>query len=327
MSKTYSVAVIGCGSISRRLPPKDLEGSRIKFIAATDISQKALKEYGEIQNIKNLYTDYKKMIKEEKPDIVLVNTHPYLHCGMTIYAAESGVKGIICQKPLAPTLEEADKMIEACDKLGTKLATGYQRRCFAGFKLSLDMFKKGEIGIPALLVANIPDLMNTGPHLIDYLHLFGGEIKSILGQVHWAPEMQLNAPPYIRELASIGYLEFKNGIYGIIRGGPDIDFNILIIGSKGQMSLDLNGNLKVWLIGNPDWIKPEYRQEYNVHRLETEDIISAIEENREPSASGREGRITLEIIMGIFESSRIRGPVTIPLKNRVFIIPDELGGE
>ena len=325
MSKRYSVAVIGCGSISRRLPPKDFGGSNIEFVAATDINQNVLKEYGKMQNVKNLYTDYKEMIKVERPDVVLVNTHPYLHYEMTIHAAKSGVKGIICQKPLASTLEEVDKMIEACDKLGTKLATGYQRRFFAGFKLGFDMFKKGELGTPTVLIANTSNLMNHGPHLIDYLHLFGGKIKSILGQVHWAPEMQLNAPPYIRESASIGYLEFENGNYGIINDRQSASCDIRIIGTDGRMSLDLSGNLKVWLRGNSDWIKPEYKQEYNIHRLEIEDIISAIEENRDPLASGREGRITLEIIMGIFESSRIRGPVTIPLKNRVFTVPDQFG--
>ncbi|TFG22856.1 MAG: Gfo/Idh/MocA family oxidoreductase [Promethearchaeota archaeon] len=69
-----------------------------------------------------VYSDYKKMLDKEELDIVEILLPHNLHAEATIYAANKGIKGISVQKPMALSLEEADKMIEACNNSGSLLS-------------------------------------------------------------------------------------------------------------------------------------------------------------------------------------------------------------
>ena len=78
----------------------------------------------------SIYSDYKEMIKDEDLDIVEILLPHHLHADATIQAAQKGIKGISVQKPMALTLEEADKMIDACKKSGSILSI-YENFVFA----------------------------------------------------------------------------------------------------------------------------------------------------------------------------------------------------
>ena len=69
-----------------------------------------------------MYSDYKEMIDKEDLDIVEILLPHHLHAEATIYAAKKGIKGISVQKPMAMSLEEADKMIDACKESGSILS-------------------------------------------------------------------------------------------------------------------------------------------------------------------------------------------------------------
>ncbi len=70
----------------------------------------------------NIYSDYKKMLGEEKLDIVEVLLPHHLHAEAVIEAAQNGIKGISIQKPMALSLKDADKMIETCERAGSILS-------------------------------------------------------------------------------------------------------------------------------------------------------------------------------------------------------------
>ena len=69
--------------------------------------------------ITNHYTDYRKMLEREKPDFVDVITPPRTHLEMCKFAANLGIH-IICQKPLAPTLAEAQQIVECTSRAGVR---------------------------------------------------------------------------------------------------------------------------------------------------------------------------------------------------------------
>ncbi len=77
-----------------------------------------------------IYSDYKEMLDKEDLDIVEILLPHHLHNVATVYAAEKGIRGISVQKPMALTLEEADKMIEACKQSGSILSI-YENFIFA----------------------------------------------------------------------------------------------------------------------------------------------------------------------------------------------------
>ncbi|MFX1259004.1 MAG: Gfo/Idh/MocA family protein, partial [Promethearchaeota archaeon] len=77
-----------------------------------------------------IYSDYKEMLDEEELDIVEILLPHHLHAEATIYAANKGIKGISVQKPMALSLEEADKMIDVCNESGSILSI-YENFIFA----------------------------------------------------------------------------------------------------------------------------------------------------------------------------------------------------
>jgi predicted dehydrogenase len=77
-----------------------------------------------------VYSDYREMLDKEDLDIVEILLPHHLHAEATLYAAELGIKGISVQKPMALTLEEADKMINQCEAFGSILSI-YENFVFA----------------------------------------------------------------------------------------------------------------------------------------------------------------------------------------------------
>lgn len=129
MGKTLKVAVIGCGFISGM----HLEGysklADVKIVALCDIIEERANErkakYGDAET--KVFTDYKKMLKEVKPDIVSVCTENCMHAEITIEALNAGIH-VLCEKPMAITGKEADAMVAAAKKNNVKLSVGYQLR-------------------------------------------------------------------------------------------------------------------------------------------------------------------------------------------------------
>lgn len=74
------------------------------------------------------FSDAKQMLETQRPDAVVVATTAPSHCEFVCAAAEAGVRFILCEKPMATSLEECDRMIAACRAAGAKLAVNHQMR-------------------------------------------------------------------------------------------------------------------------------------------------------------------------------------------------------
>ncbi len=98
-----------------------------------------------------IYSDYKKMLDREDLDIIEILLPHHLHAEASIYAAQKGIKGISVQKPMALTLEEADRMIKAC-KNSSSILSIYENFIFAPHIVKAkELLKEGYIGDPSAL--------------------------------------------------------------------------------------------------------------------------------------------------------------------------------
>ena len=118
----------------------------IDLIAVSDVLPEKVKVIQERYNVPEGYTDYREMIRKEKPDIVSIATRPATHAEITVFAAENGVKGIYCEKPLCCSMEEADAMLEACEKHGVKFNYGTQRRYMPTLSENAGTNRPGRVG-------------------------------------------------------------------------------------------------------------------------------------------------------------------------------------
>ena len=162
-SKTYRAALIGCGSMGSYYMD-ELEGQksrqilpighaeilkthpRTELVAGADADTVRLADFSRRWEAERTYTDHVEMLERERPDIVCIASPPPLHPRHVIDCAERGVKGIFCEKPIAPTLREADAMLSACEKHGTRLSINHTLRGDPYHIQARSLIQAGEIG-------------------------------------------------------------------------------------------------------------------------------------------------------------------------------------
>ena len=154
----------------------------VDFVAVADDDADGLREAGARTGAGSLYGDYREMLKEERLDFVAVCPRWVgSHAEMVIAAAEAGVKGVFCEKPLAATLAEADSILEACERSGTRLAVAH-RRANPYEQRAKAMVEEGAIGELQSLRAmgkcdhrsGAEDLMVLGTHMMDSMRYVAG---------------------------------------------------------------------------------------------------------------------------------------------------------
>ena len=121
----------------------DISQAEIVGVANPQEVAEAVKRLGARQG----YADYRKMLDEQKPDLVSIGTQNIdLHYDMVVAAAQRGARGIYIEKPLCRTLEEADQMVAACRKHRVKLAMALQGLYFPKLKVIREVINSGKLG-------------------------------------------------------------------------------------------------------------------------------------------------------------------------------------
>lgn len=176
MATSYRVGVIGCGSIAQRHTKAYQSVPGFDLAAATEPNTETSRTFQETFAIPTMYADPIEMLQEESLDVVSICTWHGLHAPQTLMAAEHGAKAVLCEKPMAVSLAEADEMIAACRTSGTKLATGHQRRFYPGWTEARRLISEGAVGKPIIVTGYVVDgLLNTGSHVIDGMRYVLGD--------------------------------------------------------------------------------------------------------------------------------------------------------
>lgn len=129
--KKLQVAIIGCGGIAnqKHFPALKTQSDKCEMVAFCDIirerAEEAAKKYGG-ENAR-VYVDYQELLNDINIDVIHVCTPNVSHRPITVAAFEAG-KNVLCEKPMAATTEDAEKMMAAWKKSGKKFTIGYQNR-------------------------------------------------------------------------------------------------------------------------------------------------------------------------------------------------------
>lgn len=201
-TQIYRAAIVGCGRkaatlddedrcrINYSIPPDTHAGAyrvmpNVRLVAAADPNEAKRRVMRERWGIEAVYADYREMLARERPDLVSVTTRAPRHGEVTIAAATAGVKGVLCEKAMATSLHEADAMIEACRRSGTKLMINYTRRWHPTYVSAARLLVDGSIGALRCVIGICPaPLIHNGTHLLDLMRYFGGNVASISGEIH-----------------------------------------------------------------------------------------------------------------------------------------------
>lgn len=143
------VGIIGCGGIAnqKHFPSLAAHADKVDLVAFCDLieerARKGAEEFG-IPSAK-VYTDYKELLVDPAIDLVHVLTPNVAHCPITVDAFAAG-KHVMCEKPMAATTEDAQKMLDAWKKSGKKFTIGYQNRFRPEVQSLQRSCQSGELG-------------------------------------------------------------------------------------------------------------------------------------------------------------------------------------
>lgn len=118
----------------------------VELVAACDMDSLLQSAFKKLTKIK-MFTDYKKMIEEVKPDCVYVVTPTKLHYDMVMFALEHGCH-VFCEKPFALTVEQGEKMVAMAKAKGLVNQVGYHNRYIGTFNEMKRLLAEGVIGKP-----------------------------------------------------------------------------------------------------------------------------------------------------------------------------------
>ena len=118
----------------------------VELVAAADRDKKRLEVFRERYGIDAVYAGAEEMLRQERPDIVAVATNTKHRADLTCLAVECGAKGIFTEKPMAHTLEEADRMVKTCADAGVPLSCGAITTTHSSFGRAKELVESGAIG-------------------------------------------------------------------------------------------------------------------------------------------------------------------------------------
>lgn len=330
----FKIAIVGCGRIAKR--HADLLGHNqindSTLVAVCDINEKKAKEIGELFNVP-YYTDMEQMMQKEDIDIVSVLTPSGNHAEHVIRLAKYK-KHIIVEKPMALTLNDADNMIEACDRNNVKLFVVKQNRFnvpVIKLKEAMDKGRFGKLVLGTVRVRWCRDqkyydqddwrgtwaldggvLTNQASHHIDLIEWLMGEVESVFAK-------SITALVDIEtEDTAVATIKFKNGALGIIEATTatrpkDIEGAVSILGEKGTVEIGgfAVNKMKIWNFVDEETDDKDVLDKYSVnppdvygfgHKAYYNHVIDCIVNNKKHLVDGLEGRKSLELINALYES-------------------------
>jgi predicted dehydrogenase len=193
--KKWRVGVIGHtgrGNFGHGLDTMWLRIPESEIVAIADADAKGLADAKKKLSVTTGFADYRQMLAETKPDIVAVGPrHVDQHRDMIVAAAQSGARAVYVEKPFCRNLEEADDILAACEKAGTKLAIAHRNRQHPVLPVIAKLIEEGLIGRVLEMRGRGKedtrggslDLWVLGSHIINVVSYFGGEPISCSAEV------------------------------------------------------------------------------------------------------------------------------------------------
>ena len=332
MSKV-KVGVIGCGSIAkyRHLPEYQAQ-SNVDIIAVCDVAPERAQAMAQTYGA-NAYTDYIDLLNNKEINAVSICTPNIFHSPMTIAALQAG-KHVLCEKPMATTIEEAEQMNEAANQSGKKLMIGHNQRFVPSHQKAKKMIERDELGNiysfrtsfghrgPEAWSIDGKDswffkkdqavlgaMGDLGVHKADLIRfLLGEEIIEVGAFVETSAKKQTNV-----EDTAVCLLRTESGIIGTLAASWSYlkeDNSTVIYGEKAVLRLEddptyslivhhSDGRMETFQLGQIQSNDEGGQHDSGVIKT----FINSIVNDTDPPITGIEGLKSLKVILAAMESN------------------------
>ncbi|MGB9597687.1 MAG: Gfo/Idh/MocA family protein [Candidatus Poribacteria bacterium] len=311
----------------------------IEFKAICDLREDRAKEIAEKYNVKNYYTDYKKLIDRDDIYAVSIATPDFAHTDIAIYALNAG-KHVLIEKPLATSVEDCEKILSAKSE-NTKLMVDFHNRWNPPFASAKTSIEEGELGKPMMMSIRLNDTIFVptgmlswasksevvwfvGSHIVDLTRwLFSDEVCKVyaVSRSEVLKARGVDTPDFYQAI-----LEFKNGGVATIENCwilPDslptvIDFKCEIIGSDGAIYIDVSSHRTIQKYTSDKASYPDvfvyptiYGKQMGFAIESIKHFIDCVVNDKTPLVTGEDGLMATRIISAIRESSKKGEPVNL----------------
>jgi predicted dehydrogenase len=321
--KQVKWGLIGCGDIARkRVAPalRDLPSCDLVALSRsqTDLLEPFAKEFG----AKRWFANWEELISDEEISAVYVATPVHLHADQTVAAAEAG-KHVLCEKPLALSMAECDRMIAACKANKVKLGVAYYRHFYPVVARIKRILEAGEIGDPVVAQINAFEWFNPEPkhsrawllkkelsgggpmfdfgcHRIEVLlHLFGGvrQMTALGAAVVFDREVEDTAT---------ATFQFQRGTFGVLtvtHAACEPQDTLDVYGTRGSIHVPSLNDGEMRVLAAKGERSESHPPAENIHAPLIEDFVAAIQKDRKPTVDGEIGRMVAGIEDQIYGDS------------------------
>ncbi|HYN89128.1 MAG TPA: Gfo/Idh/MocA family oxidoreductase [Ardenticatenaceae bacterium] len=331
---TVRFGILGAGVIADvRMAPAMREAVGCELVAVHARNPDKARAFATRHALGRWYSDWQALLEDQEVDAVYVATPPYEHEAQTLAAARAG-KHVLCEKPMAITLDECDRMIAACREARVRLGLCFMMRFHPVHRRMRQLLDEGFLGEPRMAEARLlfelgdkspaafrvrPELggggavMDVGVHCVDLLRfLLGREVESVSATADRDPAV------YPSDLTTMMALRFSGAVPAAVGSSFAIPYagrnNVELYGSAGSLFSvsTLGQESRGTLIGTSAagrWV--EEPPVYNQYVALLDEFVTAIAEEREPSPGGEDGRAAQAVALAAYES--IRSGAVVPL--------------
>lgn len=346
LDRAVRVALVGCGRISGNHVSAIDRVDGLELVAVADVEIDRANALADGRGIPAFRT-LEDMLSDVECDVVALCTPSGLHPAQGIVAARAG-KHVVTEKPMAISLADADALVQACDAAGVHLFVVKQNRLNPPIQLLRRAVDKGRFG--RIYLANTTvrwtrpqeyydaapwrgtwefdggAIMNQASHYVDLMQWLVGPVESVVAKTATL------ARRIETEDTGIAVLRFRSGALGVIEVTVltyprNFEGSITVLGEKGTVKIGGTAVNRV-----EQWQFADYDDDDKLidsantspptvygfgHEGYYRNVLAVLRGEAKPGTDGREGRKSLELILGIYESAKTGREVPLPLRNRL----------
>ena len=334
MNKIFKVAVIGCSHMGHLHIEGVIAKEGAELFAICDTDPKVLAATKEKYNAPLAVCDYKELVDQPELDAVVIVTPDQVHKEMTVAFLKAG-KHVLCEKPMALTMEECDEMRRAEKESGKMLMIGQVCRCTPAFRMTKNMIAEGKIGelffVESEYAHNYekargagdwrvtPErhgIIGGGCHAVDLLRWIAGDPEEV-----YAISNHKCLTEWPTNDCTVALMKFPNNVAGKVFASIGCCRNYTMrsafYGTTGTIICDnTSPTITLFESGEPlENGKTRYTKgvEINNHNItaEIDDFIEALMQGKAAPVSSLEGASTVAVCRAAVESSATGLPVKV----------------
>jgi predicted dehydrogenase len=345
--RPFTVAIIGCGWAGAR-HARAFANQGVAIAWAVDLHAARAQAVANLQAGARASVDYREALDDPDLDAVDICLPHHLHARVSIEAIARG-KHVLCEKPLAATLQEADGMITAAKKACVTLMVAENEVFSPLYRRVRDLIAAGAIGRPALVqmtrgcfleesfkkerpwflderAAAGGMMMSGGVHDFEKLRMIIGEVTAVFARraAQRFADMQ-------GDDTSVAMLRFANGAIGLMvqsflmknaltKSGVE-EHTLRIEGENGSIRAAGTNGGRIFLfrdsvadplLANAPFETEMIIPEVDTFELETAHFVACARDGKEPITAGRKMRRPLALVLAAYESMRTNREVEVP---------------